>query len=600
MSIVLGMAASHDSSACVFRDGKLVAAVSEERISRIKCDGGRMPRGAIDECLRIAGLTRRDVDHIASNYDHFSDRYTNRVHNPLHKRLERAVSNSVKKLRGVENQRQVFLRHVQNDLRHMNSSRKPEEFLVTAEFLREEGFRPDCQMHFVDHHLSHAAGAAFYAGFEECAVITMDGEGDLDIYYTASTFKDGRLQCLHVGDTPGASPGYFYMDITEQLGFRPLRHEGKVLGLAAYGDPKPLYDKFKQCLRLSSDGLNFDCDFKGGKGPTGGLKRRTAFIAEAIAGHSRENVAAAAQAVFEEAIVAICRNFLKQTGMKKLAVNGGVFANVKLNQRIAALAECDELFVFPGMSDTGNSVGSAILALDKIEPGFMGREKHRLETVYWGTDPSRDEIKAELDRRGLKYEELAFEEVVEKSAQAMHKGQVVGWFQGPMEFGPRALGNRSMVGAPTDRSINTWLNERLERTEFMPFAPSVLAEAADELFEGVEPGRHAAEFMTITYDVKKEWHERIPAVVHVDGTARPQLVRRDRNPKYWQLIDRYRQLSGIPLVLNTSFNVHEEPIVCGPREASQALVDGRIDHLAIGNFWVDGPSNQKTQMAKAA
>ena len=585
MSIVLGIAASHDASACVFRDGKLVAAVSEERMSRIKCDGGRMPRGAIDECLRIAGLTRLDVDHIASNYDHFSDRYTNRVHNPVHKRLERIISNGVKKLRGLESKRQVFLRSVQNDLRRMNSTQKPEDFLVTEEFLRIEGFRPDCKVHFIDHHLSHTAAAAFYSGYGKCAVITMDGEGDLDIHYTASTFDNGRIQCLHVGDTPGNSPGYFYMDITELLGFRPLRHEGKVLGLAAYGDPKPLYEKFKQAMRLSSDGFGFDSDFKGVEDA---LAKRKEFLKEAIVGHSRENVAAAAQAVFEETIVAICRNFLRATGMKHLALNGGVFANVKLNQRLAALPECESLFIFPGMSDTGNSVGAALLALDKLEPGFLGRNMNTLDHVYWGTDPSRDEIKAELDRRGLKYEELPFDEVVERSAQAMNNAQVVGWFQGPMEFGPRALGNRSMVAAPTDRSINTWLNERLERTEFMPFAPSVLAEYADDLFEGVEPGRHAAEFMTITYDVKKDWHERIPAVVHVDGTARPQLVRRDRNPKYWQLIDRYRQLSGIPLVLNTSFNVHEEPIVRGPHEAAQALVDRRIDHLAIGNFWVDG------------
>jgi len=208
--------------------------------------------------------------------------------------------------------------------------------------------------------------------------------------------------------------------------------------------------------------------------------------------------------------------------------------------------------------------------------------------VYWGPDPTHAQIKAELDSRGLQYEECGIDAVTEKAAQAMHKGKVVGWFQGAMEFGPRALGNRSMVAAPTDRSINDWFNERLERSEFMPFAPSALAEYADEVFENVEPGRHAAEFMTVTYDVKKDWQPKIPAVVHVDGTARPQLVRRDRNPKYWNLIERYRQLSGIPLILNTSFNVHEEPIVCGPKEAVQAVVDNRVDHLAIGGFWVPG------------
>ncbi|MDB5804777.1 MAG: Decarbamoylnovobiocin carbamoyltransferase [Betaproteobacteria bacterium] len=584
MSIVLGITASHDASACVFRDGKLVAAVSEERISRIKCDGDRMPQGAIDECLRIAGIARKEVDHIASNYDHFAAGYVH-LDAPLYKRLERAISAGVKRLRGIDDGKQVFLRSVQNDLRRTGSAQRPEEFLDVPAFLAAEGFRVDAQLRFFDHHLSHAAAAAFYSGYDKCLVITMDGEGDLDIHYTAGTFDGERLQCLKVGDEPGNSPGYFYMNITELLGFRPLRHEGKVLGLAAFGDPKPLYSEFKKALRLSRDGLGFDSDFNGVEDA---LAKRRAFLEKAIKGHLRENVAAAAQAVFEEAIAAICRNFLVKTGMRKLALNGGVFANVKLNQRLAALPECDSLFIFPGMSDAGNCVGAAVLLLDKLEPGFLAKNRHALDNVYWGTDPTRDEIKAELDRRGLKYEELPFEQVVEKSAQAMNNAQVVGWFQGAMEFGPRALGNRSMIAAPTDRSINTWLNERLERTEFMPFAPSTLAEYADEVYEGVEPGRHAAEFMTITYDVKKEWHERIPAVVHVDGTARPQLVRRDRNPKYWQLIERYRQLSGIPLVLNTSFNVHEEPIVRGPQEAAQALVDRRIDHLAIGNFWVSG------------
>ena len=583
MSIVLGIASSHDSSACVFRDGVLVAAISEERLSRIKCDGGRMPHLAVDAVLGMAGLTRGDVDHIASNYDHVSEAYCRRIE--WHKRAERAVSRLVKRMTGRENQSQVFLRSVLKHITREDTTRRIEDYFSVEKYLAGEGFRANAQFHLVDHHLSHAAAAAFYSGFPECAVITMDGEGDLDMHYTAGVYRDGRITTLHVGDTPGNSPGYFYMDITELLGFRPLRHEGKVLGLAAFGDPAPLMPAFRKAMRLSADGLGFDSDFAG---KPDALDQRKAYLAEVIAGHTRENVAAAAQAVFEETIVGLTRNLLKKTGMRRLAVNGGVFANVKLNQRIAALEECQSLFVFPGMSDTGNSVGAAILVQDKLVPGYLRDKGQRLETVYWGPDPTRDEIKAELDSRGLKYEEAGIEGVTEKTAQAMHAGQVIGWFQGAMEFGPRALGNRSMVAAPTDKSINDWFNERLERSEFMPFAPSALAEYADQVFENVEPGRHAAEFMTITYDVRPEWQPKIPAVVHVDGTARPQLVRRDRNPKYWGLIERYRQLSGIPLVLNTSFNVHEEPIVCGPREAVQAVVDQRVDHLAIGPFWVDG------------
>ncbi len=585
MSVVLGMASSHDASACLFRDGQLVAAVSEERISRIKCDGGHLPNLAIDACLAQAALKRSDVDHIASIYGHFPDRYIRR--GSMTKDLERRLSRMWKNMRGAGTETQFYSNNLLKKLRDDPAlrGRKFEEYFRTGEFLASEGFRADAQVHFVGHHLTHAAAAAMYSGFSEAAVITMDGEGDLDMHHGSYLFRDGRLECRHVSETVGCSPGYFYMAITELLGFMPLRHEGKVLGLAAFGDPEPLKAQFRRALRLSRDGAGFDSDFAGMERA---YDRREQFLREAISGHSRENVAAAAQAVFEEAIVLLVRNFLVSTGMRRLAVNGGVFANEKLNQRIAALPECDRLFVFPAMSDAGNSVGAALLVQDALEPGFVGRGVNALETVYWGGAPTREDIKAELDRRGLAYEEVGPDGVVERTAQAMHAGRVVGWFQGAMEFGPRALGNRSMVAAPVDNSINTWFNARLERSEFMPFAPSALAEYADQVFENVEPGRHAAEFMTITFDVKQDGQPKIPAVVHVDGTARPQLVRRERNPRYWALIERYRQLSGIPLVLNTSFNVHEEPIVRGPGEAVQALVDKRIDHLAIGDFWVPG------------
>jgi carbamoyltransferase len=208
--------------------------------------------------------------------------------------------------------------------------------------------------------------------------------------------------------------------------------------------------------------------------------------------------------------------------------------------------------------------------------------------VYLGPAFEADAIESELKKNpSLRYTKLEQAVLVDKTAQAIHAGQVIGWFQGAMEFGPRALGNRSMIGAPTDAKINIDLNKRLDRTEFMPFAPSVMAEHAEAIFDNVGKAAHPAEFMTVTFTVKPEWRPRIPAVVHVDHTARPQLVRADRNPIYHALIARYYELSGIPLVLNTSFNVHEEPIVCAPGEAIRALVDDRVDALAIGPFWVE-------------
>lgn len=585
LSLILGIASSHDASACVFRDGKLVSAISEERISRLKCDGGHLPNLAIDACLKMAGASRRDVDHIATLYGHFPEQYFQRA--SVAKEFERRLSRLWKNTFGGGSETQFFANNLLKKLRGQPelSTKNFDDFFRRDRFLAGERFRADAQVHFAEHHATHAMAAAFYSGFDRCAVITMDGEGDLDMHHGSYVWRDGKLDCKHVSDTVGCSPGYFYMAITELLGFRPLRHEGKVLGLAAFGDPSKLAAPFRRALRLSAGGNGFDSDFAKVERA---YDKREEFLRDAIKGHTREDVAAAAQQVFEEVIIALTQNFMRETGMRRLALNGGVVANVKLNQRIAALPEVEHVFVFPGMSDTGNSVGAALIVQDQLTPGYAKAGVNQLDTVYWGTDPTRDEIKAELDRRNLKYEEIGIEGVTEKTAQAIHAQQVVGWFQGAMEFGPRALGNRSMVAAPVDKSINDWFNARLERSEFMPFAPSALAEYADDLFENVEPGRHAAEFMTITYDVKKEWRLRIPAVVHVDGTARPQLVRRDRNPKYWGLIERYRQLSGIPLVLNTSFNVHEEPIVCGPHEAVQALVDKRVDHLAIGDFWVPG------------
>jgi carbamoyltransferase len=274
--------------------------------------------------------------------------------------------------------------------------------------------------------------------------------------------------------------------------------------------------------------------------------------------------------------------------MRSIALNGGVVANVKLNQRIAMLPEVDRVFVFPAMSDTGNPVGAILLdQLDQMNQAGTVFQGEPLRDVYWGPEYSDEEISKALVRAGVQAERLNEESLIERAASSIHAGRIVGWFQGRMEFGPRALGNRSMLARPTEGKINDWLNQRLDRSEFMPFAPSVLAEHADEVYIGVEKARHTAEFMTITFDVRPEWRTRIPAVVHVDGTARPQLVRSETNSRYHKLISAYYLMSGIPLVLNTSFNVHEEPIVCKPEEAIRAFVDHRVDCLGIGNFWVE-------------
>ena len=584
MSIVLGIASSHDAAACVFRDGRLVAAIAEERLTRVKCDGGRLPELAIDAVLQAARATRRDVDCVATMYGHFPERYFRRE--TWLKEIERRLSRAAKRLRRESRETQFSSSNLLKYLRRTGNL-TPQAFerhFRRAAFLEGEGYRPDTDVRFYDHHLTHAAAAAHYSGFEQCAVITIDGEGDLDMHHTASLYRDGRLERRRVSDTPGNSPGYFYESVTRHLGFTPLRHEGKVLGLAAFGDPAALLPAMQRALRATADGSDFDSDFRG---LPAAYDRRAEYLGAVVAGAAREQVAAAAQQALEDAVLAVVRRFLSETGARHVAVNGGVFANVKLNQRLAALPQVDSLFVFPAMSDAGNCIGAALLALEERDPGFLARGAPGLSDVYLGPAFPEEAVRAEVERRGLKHERLEEPALIEHVARALHDGRVVGWFQGRMEFGPRALGNRSMLARATVASINQTLNRRLVRTEFMPFAPSCLAEHADELFVNAGKARHAAEFMTVTFDVVPAWRDRVPAVVHVDGTARPQLVRKDRNPLYWSVIERYRQLSGIPLVLNTSFNVHEEPIVCAPAEALQAFADNRVDCLAIGPFWLE-------------
>jgi carbamoyltransferase len=578
MSLVLGISnTGHDASAAIFRDGKLIAAIAEERLSRVKGVGGYIPQQAIDEVLRLADATRQDVTHIAMMCGYFPEEYFERPN--LKTELWRKFVRLRRRLRGKPTEI-IATGHV---LRETIGTHKTYlQCFRKSLFLKQEQFNLNAQVSIHAHHDVHAILAGFYAGHETSLVITADGYGDLDEVHSSNIFRSGKLEHLSITEGLGRSPGLFYQIITELLGFRPVRHEGKVLGLAAFGNPAALLDTFKHALRISPCGTKFDSDFEA-------YEDRKAFLSKSIRGHSREDVAAAAQQTLEDAYVSLVRNQIAQTGLRYVAMNGGVAANVKLNQRIAALPGVDSIFVYPGMSDTGNCVGCALLALEMESPGFIKANTHVLHDVYLGPSFSDQEIEAELQKQGLSYEKLNEDQLIDRAARAMHDGLVLGWFQGRMELGPRALGNRSMVGRPTDAGINKSLNDRLERTEFMPFAPSVLAECAADIFENLGPAEHAAEFMTVTFDVKPEWKARIPAVVHVDGTARPQIVRADRNRLYHKLISRYSQLSGIPLVLNTSFNVHEEPIVCSPAEGVRAVAEDRIDALAIGTFWVDNP-----------
>ena len=583
MTLTLGLHTGHEASAALLEDGRMLAAISNERLSRIKNDGGRLSSEAIDEVLRIAGKGRHDIDRLALLLTFFPEHYFRRE--SLGKELERRLVRLRRRWSNRDPSQMLLSGFIE---RLQARGKRFEDHFLADRFLNEQRF-PGASANFYDHHDSHAMAAAYYSGFSRCAVVTIDGNGDGNVSHTSGTWVNGQYSRKYVTNALGASPGHFYSHITRLLGFQPLRHEGKIVGLAALGNANLLTSVFRKALAVHADGATFKSDFEGEEDPE---DARFEFLKQASVGVAREDVAAAAQQVLEDSVIDLIRRFLDETGERHIALNGGVFANVKLNQRIAALGSVESIFVFPAMSDTGNAVGAALLDLVRADPTAL-KGAGRLDHVYWGPEYSDEEIRRCLDAAGVQAVRLCDDELIERAAAAIHSGKILGWFQGRMEFGPRALGNRSMLARPTEAKINDWLNQRLDRSEFMPFAPSVLAEKAATVFEGVEKARHTAEFMTITFDVRKEWRDRIPAVVHVDGTARPQLVRQAVNPKYHSLISEYERLSGIPLVLNTSFNVHEEPIVCAPNEAIRALSEGRVDCLAVGSWWAEGPTKHE-------
>lgn len=552
---------AHDSSAAAFEDYRLVAAVQEERLTRQKSSGDGVPWLAIDEVLRIAGWTRRDVDAIASTRAFYPAAYVRRP-------LLREIDYALRRWR----RREPGLREMWRECQRRRTADTMSIFAADR-FLDLNGFRPDTQYFFANHHEAHALPALFFTDWRDALVFTADGIGD-NVSYSIRSLKDGALTC-HFGDDrdllrrlKANSIGQAYSFATALCGFRKLRHEGKLTGLAAFGEPT-LAPAMARHFRLGDDGL-VATDFPG-EVEIGDA------MARICAGESREAIAASIQKVTEDLMLATVRLWLERTKVRRLGLGGGLFANVRLNRLLAESCPLDEVFVFPAMGDDGLSVGAALsflLARDGL-PAWLAK-RYRLDTVYLGRDFDRDIDTALSSVGGLCRQPGGPRDgAIERIAA----GQVGAAYLGRMEFGPRALGARSIIASPADHAINDDLNRRLERSEFMPFAPFVLDEDADRVFEITPVNRYAARFMTITCGVKPEWHAKIPAVVHVDGTARPQIVRDAENPLYAAILRGFRDRTGLPVLVNTSFNVHEEPIVNRPSECARALIDGRIDFV---------------------
>ena len=424
----------------------------------------------------------------------------------------------------------------------------------------------------VEHHLSHAANAFYTSGFADALIVTLDGYGS-GLAGSVSVGRDGRIERLHGVEFPH-SLGTFYESVTSGLGFKPSRHEGKIVGLAAYGDPAILRDVLLARFAMEPGGFKI-------------RESNNLYFARMLASQfPKIDVAAAYQHVLEIVATTYVAHYVKQTGLRHLVLSGGVVANVKLNQRLKELDGVEAIFIHPNMGDGGCGTGAALLE-------FVGAPTLRepIADVYLGPSYTDEQISEALNRAQL--QATRYTPVEPKIASLIAAGKVVARFDGRMEYGPRALGNRSILYHAKEPAVNQWLNQRLGRTEFMPFAPATLFEHRHECYIDVTGGEFAAQFMTLTFNCTDAMKQTSPAAVHVDGTARPQLVTATSNPSFYRVLREYHALTGIPSLINTSFNMHEEPIVCAPDDAIRAFLQGNLDYLAIGSFVVAHPSSRR-------
>jgi len=534
-----------------------VFAAANERFTRKKGDSG-FPHAALDEALRYGGIGLDDVDRVVmANRTHF-------VYRLMKWRFEDYQHDF------FNLKQKVYLKY--HDLMCAASPVAPgvgalNRLVLTAQ--ERVGFE------LCDHHEAHACGAIATSGFDECLAVTVDNLGD---GYAAKvhSYRGGELEFLW-GSRASDSPGQFYGEISQVLGFNPLRHAGKVTGLAAHGDPERAYALMAQLFGLTGDGRGFWMMPSWQRWKRRGPCWRLGLF-------SAEDVAAAAQKRLEDVVTAYVQRAVTDTGHTRLVLAGGVFSNVKLNLEVKRLRGVEAVHVHPAMSDEGLAYGAA--ASYMLRRGEL--PTRALPHAYLGPEIPDEAVDAAVHDSSLAFsEEPAMARTV---AGLLDRGHVIARFDGRLEYGPRALGHRSILYRPDDPTVNEWLNHKLHRTEFMPFAPITRWEDADECYEEVEGAADTARFMTICFPCKPTMRDRCGGVVHVDGTARPQLVCREHSPFLHELLTEYREISGLPALINTSFNMHEEPIVGSPQDAVTAHRAAGLDFLAIGRYLAHDPA----------
>jgi carbamoyltransferase len=573
---------AHDAAASLFRDYQLLAAVSLERLTRKKgagvCAEQELPIPALDECLNVAGIRRADVDVICATRDHWE--YQSYA-------LRGRLRLKQKALRLLRQKRLPRMTYMMQKL-GVSDAR---DIFDAASFRARYGF-DKADIYFANHHFAHGIAAYFYSPFDDSLIYTADACGD-NVAYSARVARQSAFRVLFGCDAklhapfPAHSLGNLYGFFTQALGFLMDRHEGKLTGLSAFGEARAAKD-IKRHFRVEENG-EISADFA-----SHDAMRDFAFdVASRL---SREDAAASVQLVLEELICEAVERLLGMAGTRSLAVAGGVFANVRLNRALIETTSAERIFVFPAMGDEGLPVGACLAYLHQRDgASAWQRRRHLLEDVYLGRSYSDKFAASAAIHPNIVCDG---NEAISKAVEALVAGQLVALYTGRMEYGPRALGNRSILASPVAREMNDRINKRLDRSEFMPFAPAVLEKYAADVFDLHEGNSYAARFMTITCAVEPAWRERIAAVVHIDGSARPQIVRECENPLYFRVLSRFHERTGLPVLVNTSFNVHEEPIIDAPDQALRALVDGRVDYvLTDDGLYSIGRGDERDEVA---
>lgn len=549
---VLGIADNHDSGAALVQEGKVIAATNQERIDRNK-NSSAFPWGAIDAVLEQGQLRPKDVDVVV-----FGTSYTPssllRCLPKFHQ--QRKSSGQFSTELHAYMVYQSVLRRTGFDRLEIGASR-----YILGRTLRGRRFS-NPKLVLMDHHEAHAQGAYRTQKQDRCLVITLDAMGD---GCTASVWMGGDGRLKRLWDQSGlAAINLFYSRITELLGFRPLRHEGKITGLSARGViDSTLLNEFRKHVSFSKGRF--------ARMPVFRPANKNESLWRKVQAMDRNTVAATAQQILEEATCAFVSHWIQKTGCGTLALAGGVFANVRLNQKIAQLRGTNSIWVLPHMGDGGLALGGAL--------GFSKSPPTELSDVYLGPSHRSIDTTRAIQRHKPT---IVREDIIGEIITLIIQGGIVARSCGGMEWGPRALGNRSVFASVSDHSINERLNKKLNRSDFMPFAPMVRIEDANDYFFDIDRYGSCPRFMTTCMDTTKKFQKEAPAAVHVDGTARPQFVDPNQQPEIHELLTRLKRQTGVGVVINTSFNLHEEPIVCTPDESIRAAQEAHLDGL-----WLD-------------